>query len=155
MAHVHEKIDFTASAYVVFKDKVLLRLHEKYNIWLPPGGHIELDEDPVQAAIREVKEESGLDIIIWDKERKGEFTEPDGSIELVPPVSLHRHPISASHEHINLAYFATTQNDTLAPAEGESTDGLLWCTKADLETMNLRKDIKFYSALALDTLGQK
>ena len=154
MAHVHEKIDFTASAYVVYKDKVLLRMHDKYGIWLPPGGHIELDEDPAQAAMREVKEESGLTIDIWDGERKGIFEETDGSQELIPPVSLHRHPISATHEHINLAYFATTKSDTLEPAKGESQDGLKWCTKDDLLQMDLRKDIAFYAKLALETLGE-
>jgi len=35
--------------------KVQLRKHDKYNIWLSVGGHIEPDEDPNQAAIREVK----------------------------------------------------------------------------------------------------
>jgi len=46
MAHIHEKIDFTASVFVVHKNKVLLRMHDKYKMWLSVGGHIELDEDP-------------------------------------------------------------------------------------------------------------
>lgn len=37
-----------------------MRRHDKYKIWLGVGGHIELDEDPNQAALREVKEEVGL-----------------------------------------------------------------------------------------------
>ena len=56
MAHIHEKIDFTASVYIVFENKVLLRLHDKYNLWLGVGGHIELDEDANAALLREVKE---------------------------------------------------------------------------------------------------
>ena len=51
MAHIHEKIDFTASVYIVRDNRVLLHMHKKLNMWLPPGGHIELDEDPNQAAI--------------------------------------------------------------------------------------------------------
>ena len=62
MAHIHEKIDFTADVFVVHKDKVLIRTHDKYDLWLAVGGHIELDEDPNQSAIREVKEEVGLDV---------------------------------------------------------------------------------------------
>lgn len=54
MAHIHEKIDFTVEVFVVFQNKVLLRKHDKYKIWLSVGGHIELDEDPNQAALREV-----------------------------------------------------------------------------------------------------
>ena len=34
MAHLHEKIDFGADAFVVYRDKVLLRKHEKYGLWL-------------------------------------------------------------------------------------------------------------------------
>ena len=64
MPHIHEKIDFTVEVFIVHKDKVLLRMHDKYHLWLSVGGHIELDEDPVQGIIREVKEEVGLDIKI-------------------------------------------------------------------------------------------
>lgn len=154
MTHVHEKIDFTASAYVVYKDKVLLRLHDKYGIWLPPGGHVELDEDPVQAAIREVKEESGLDIELYAGGKKFEIDTYESGKELIPPVSLNRHHISSTHEHINFGYFATAHTGKLAPADGEKQDDLRWCAKEDLEALPLRPDIKFYALLALDTLGK-
>ena len=49
MAHIHEKIDFTTSVFIVRDGKVLLHKHKKLGIWLQPGGHIELDEDPNQA----------------------------------------------------------------------------------------------------------
>ena len=151
MSHLHEKIDFTSSVYIVYQNKVLLRMHDKYNIWLPPGGHVELDEDPVQAALREAKEEAGLDVKIWDGEKKFTAGGEDG-VELIPPISLHRHFISPTHEHINMAYFGTSTTDVLAPAPGESTDGLKWCTREDLQTMDLRPDIKFYAELAIEKL---
>jgi len=62
MAHIHEKIDFTVAIFVVHDRKILLIHHRKLDKWLPLGGHIELDEDPEQAALREAKEESGLDV---------------------------------------------------------------------------------------------
>ena len=54
-----------ASCYVVdFETKELLLLYNKrYEKWLQPGGHSEGDETPLQTAIREVKEETGIDII--------------------------------------------------------------------------------------------
>ena len=54
-----------ASCYVVdFKAKELLLVYNKrYGKWLQPGGHSEGDETPLQTAIREVKEETGIDII--------------------------------------------------------------------------------------------
>ena len=84
MAHIHEKVDFTAEVFVVFENKVLLRKHDKYGRWLSVGGHIELEEDPNQAAIREVKEEVGLDVVLWDEGMQ--FTVQEENFKnLIPP----------------------------------------------------------------------
>lgn len=55
---------FTASAFVLSPDgtRLLLIFHRKLRMWLQPGGHIEpTDRDLVEAARREVTEETGLD----------------------------------------------------------------------------------------------
>ena len=62
MPHIHEKNDFTVAIFVVHEGRVLVIHHRKLEKWLPLGGHIELDEDPEMAAIREAREESGLDV---------------------------------------------------------------------------------------------
>src|SRR5581483_2751975 len=38
-------------------DSLLLADHIKAQLWLPPGGHVELGEDPKQTVIREMQEE--------------------------------------------------------------------------------------------------
>jgi 8-oxo-dGTP pyrophosphatase MutT (NUDIX family) len=53
-----------AAGYLVKKGKVLLVHHKKFNKWAPPGGHIEEDETPDEAVIREWKEELYVDIEI-------------------------------------------------------------------------------------------
>ena len=68
MPHIHEKIDYAADVLIVNDDAVLLRMHDKYNMWLAPGGHVELDEDFAEAAVREAKEETGLDIRLLGQE---------------------------------------------------------------------------------------
>lgn len=50
----------TASALVIRDKHVLLIHHNFLNRWLQPGGHIDPDEEPVQAARREFEEETGL-----------------------------------------------------------------------------------------------
>ena len=54
------KRHYTATALIVENNSVLLHLHEKIKLWLPPGGHVELNEDPIQAVTREVFEETGF-----------------------------------------------------------------------------------------------
>ena len=44
----------TATGFLVQGDRVALHWHRKVQAWLPPGGHIEDNEDPVQAMLREV-----------------------------------------------------------------------------------------------------
>ena len=130
MAHIHEKIDWTVEVCVVYKDKVLLRKHDKYKIWLTIGGHIELNEDPTQAAVREVKEEVGLDVTLVDDLLKFKIATPKYT-ELIPPKFLNRHPINDTHEHISLTYFARATSDTVIPEK--PTDEWRWFTLQELE----------------------
>ena len=51
---------FTATGFVVHENRVLLHWHPKVREWLPPGGHINENEDPVQAVLREIEEEAGV-----------------------------------------------------------------------------------------------
>jgi len=62
---------FTSSALIIEDNKVLLVYHKKLGVWLYPGGHVEKYENPDEALLREVKEETGLDIeIISPKDNK-------------------------------------------------------------------------------------
>lgn len=57
---------YCASAYTIdFKNKkILLMYNKKLNKWLQPGGHIEENETPIETAIRETYEETGVHIKI-------------------------------------------------------------------------------------------
>ncbi|MDB5259459.1 MAG: hypothetical protein JWO73_667, partial [Candidatus Taylorbacteria bacterium] len=150
--HIHEKIDFTVEVFIVYKDKVLLRFHDKYKIWLSVGGHVELNEDPNQAAMREVKEEVGLDVQLTDNLLA--FSDSTEQCkELIPPQFLNIHRINDSHEHITLGYFATASTDVVIPEKVD--DQWKWLTSGELETMDLRPNIKFYAQKALKELGLK
>ena len=103
MPHIHEKIDFTVAIFVVHDGKILLIHHRKLDKWLPLGGHIELDEDPEQAALREAKEESGLDVELLGE--RPPTTSP-GTRALIAPRFLDIHRINDTHEHIGMIYWA-------------------------------------------------
>ncbi|HUX35526.1 MAG TPA: NUDIX domain-containing protein [Candidatus Paceibacterota bacterium] len=152
MPHVHDKIDFTAEVFVVFKDKVLLRKHDKYKIWLSVGGHIELDEDPNQAAVREVKEEVGLDIRLVDK--NFESRESDSYKELMTPKFLHRHRVGEDHEHVTMVYFGVAKNGDIEQEDGELSDEIKWFTKDELDEKDygIRESIRYHAKKALEEL---
>ncbi|KKQ88244.1 MAG: NUDIX hydrolase [Parcubacteria group bacterium GW2011_GWF2_38_8] len=158
MSHIHEKIDWTVKVFIVYKNKILLRMHEKYKRWLSVGGHIELDEDPIQAALREVKEEVGLDVrITGEKKGVGDGTVKNaGYVDLIPPRYLGKHPVNDTHEHITLVYFAVSDTDKVFDSidEKEKTESR-WVSKEELEKMNLVPNILFYATEALKELGEK
>lgn len=152
MPHIHEKIDFVVDIFIVHRNKVFLRKHDKLKIWLAVGGHIELDEDPNYAAIREAKEESGLDITLYGSVKEHLDENFKG---LIPPKFLNIHNFNNVHKHIDLIYFATSDTDKINPTGGDRSDEWKWFTLEELEDpkYNLKKNIKFYAEEALKTLS--
>ncbi len=47
---------------VVDADHILLVDHKNARRWLPTGGHVEVDEDPRNTVVREIREELGLHV---------------------------------------------------------------------------------------------
>ncbi len=96
----------TATAYVVSGGQTLLLWHHRLRMWLPPGGHCELNEDPVQAALREAEEESGLAVEII---APPDLLACDGPLVLPPPAVILIEDIVRDdqpfHQHIDHVYF--------------------------------------------------
>ena len=151
MAHIHEKIDFTVAIFVVAGDRVLVIHHRRLEKWLPLGGHIELDEDPEQAAKREAKEESGLDVELVGERPP---TTGPGTRALIAPRYWDMHRITATHEHIGMIYFARPLEGKVALAEEEHRD-IRWCTSEELEGLEppMSESVKWYCRKALEELG--
>ncbi|HEX9045968.1 MAG TPA: NUDIX domain-containing protein [Verrucomicrobiae bacterium] len=151
MAHIHEKIDFTVAIFVVHDGKILLIHHRKLNKWLPLGGHIELDEDPEQAALREAREESGLDVELLGE--RPPTTSP-GTRALIAPRFLDIHRISDTHEHIGMIYWARPKLGGGHPAielAAEEHHDIRWCNLADLDTLTppMTEAVKWYCRQAI------
>lgn len=145
--HLHEKIDFTVAIFVVHDAKVLLIHHRKLDKWLPLGGHIELDEDPEIAALREAREESGLDVeLLGERPPTTEL----GTRALIAPRFLDIHRITATHEHIGMIYFARVKGGSLDLAEEEHHD-IRWVTDAGLDALQppMSNAVKWYCRQAL------
>ena len=151
MAHVHEKIDFTVAIFVIHDGKVLLIHHRKLDKWLPLGGHIELDEDPEQAALREAREESGLEVELLGE--RPPTTEP-GTRALIAPRILDIHRINGTHEHIGMIYWARPKSGATTLAIEEHHD-IRWSSAAELDTLQppMSAAVKWYCRQAIDEVS--
>ena len=117
-----DPVHVTASAIVVNDagDKVALHLHKRLQMWLQPGGHIEEGESPWEGALREAREETGLEV-----------RHHDGSPCFVH-VDVHAGP--KGHTHLDLRYLVRAPESAMNPAEGESPD-VGWFAWAEAESM--------------------
>jgi 8-oxo-dGTP pyrophosphatase MutT (NUDIX family) len=151
MAHIHEKIDFTVAIFVVHDGKVLLVHHRKLDKWLPLGGHIELEEDPEEAALREAKEESGLDVELLGERPP---TTESGTRALIAPRFLDIHRITDTHEHIGMIYWARPRGGAVALATEEHHD-IRWCSGDELDSLQppMSNAVKWYCRAALREIG--
>src|SRR5450759_3129934 len=148
MAHIHEKIDFTVAIFVVRDEKILLIHHLNLDKWLPLVGHIELHEDPEQAALREAKEESGLDVELLGERPP---TTGAGTRALIAPRFLDIHRITDTHEHIGMIYWARPKNGQLTLAPSEHHD-IRWCSSAELDKLQpaMSDAVKWYCRKAIE-----
>ena len=121
---------FTATGFVVNGSRTLLHWHTRLQQWMPPGGHIEPDEDPVQAVLREIEEETGLVAEVIPQRATALFEYPE---QLPPPYTILVEDIPGpeeAHKHIDMIYFCRVvdgQPDRLA---GDPT--LRWVDEKDL-----------------------
>ena len=97
----------TASAIVVGPRGTVLHKHKRLGLWLQPGGHIDPGEAPEDAAVREVREETGL-----------QATHPVAGPELV---HVDVHP-AGTHVHLDLRYLLDGGDSDPVPPPGESQD---------------------------------
>jgi len=92
----------TVSGFVVHQERVALYWHRKLDAWLPAGGHIEANEDPVQATLREIREEFAIEAEVLPLSKRYGYT--GGPTELEAPHAL-LDCWARDHFHVNFIYF--------------------------------------------------
>ncbi len=117
---------FTATGFVVHEDRLLLHWHPKVREWLPPGGHIDVNEDPVQAVLREIEEEAGVRAEIV---ATGPALGLDYPAQVQAPFTIMiediHDPVDGFHQHIDMIYFCR-----LAGSARPVNDGWIWAPRA-------------------------
>ncbi len=142
------KIELAATAFIFHKDKLLL-IKRKSGSWAQVGGHVEKDEVPDDALIREIKEETNLDVdvirppaLIGDTEH---------SKELIPPFFVHIHDAKdGTHRHLCYDYVAVAKNPTQLKTEEKEIDDHAWVSKEELKDFDLFDPLKKMALKAFD-----
>ncbi|MGB2694430.1 MAG: NUDIX domain-containing protein [Dehalococcoidia bacterium] len=125
------KRHFTATAFVVHEGRTLLHWHRKLQQWMPPGGHLLPDEDPVAGALREVREETGIEAELLALTPAFAFDEP---AQLQAPFTVLIEDSAEAeepHQHIDLIYFSRPRPGTSREPSAPD-DTLVWVSEAQL-----------------------
>ena len=125
----------TATGFVVHCDAMLLHWHGRVQAWLPPGGHVEANEDPVQAVLREVLEETGLEVEVVPARKDGARFAAVEQIE--PPRTILVEDVYdetvGAHQHIDMIYYTRViVDDEGSGARPDVPEGWRWVTADEL-----------------------
>jgi 8-oxo-dGTP pyrophosphatase MutT (NUDIX family) len=139
---------FVATGYVVHEGRTLLLLHKKLGLWLPPGGHIDEGELPEEAALREIREETGLEVELVSPRREPDPSAP-GVRYLHLPSHVQLEDIPNHPQHIDLIYFTRAKTDKAHFSPDESR-GMRWYTSEELDEPNIRDEVRDTGRLAIE-----
>jgi 8-oxo-dGTP diphosphatase len=165
------KICLTAAGCLIHQGKVLLVKHKKVKTWLNPGGHIEENEAPHQAAEREFWEETGVKVRAIDN---APINAIDNSQYLPDPFATNLHWISIPNyearlantnqkeavwskgceQHLNFMYLVEPVDGTEFTENVEETDGIAWFSPSELKKLDLFPNVKQEIALAFKLYNQ-
>lgn len=139
--------DFTVATFVIHQAKVLLLWHKKLQMWLPPGGHIEPNELPDEAAVREVREETGLEVHLLSQPALPPIP---GPLQLARPEGIQLEDISPGHQHIDLVYFARPADPTeVKPVANDEVERVGWYGRANLDHIPITQEVRTWVEKAL------
>jgi len=145
---------FTATVYLVADGATALHEHPRLGIRLPPGGHVDRGELPHEAALREAREETGLDpTLLTDYD--------DVRSETARAIPRPRHLMLADvnvcgdevgHQHVDHVFYATVERRAIDPAPDEpGADAWAWYDPAALREVDVDPDVRELGIEAIET----
>lgn len=115
-------IHVTSSGYIVNKNrtKVLMVHHNIYKTWCWTGGHADGDEDLLHVAIKEAKEETGVEDI-------RAITPEILSLDIIEVIGhFKRGKYVSAHLHLSLAYLLEADEEEKVKIKEDENSGVKW-----------------------------
>jgi 8-oxo-dGTP pyrophosphatase MutT (NUDIX family) len=134
-----ERRAFSIAVFCRNAGAVLLIKHRRLGTWLPVGGEIEPGETPLEAAQRELREETGL---------TGTF--PAGlGVDGTPPglIGYEEHPAGSKGLHLNFAFVADVDSRTLVACD--EWEDARWVSASQLAAVECPLNVRQLAAIAL------
>ena len=139
-----------AGGYLIQNGKVLLVNSRKYNKWVPPGGHLEENETPDQAVVREFLEETGIKVVVVPNFSNGLLGDAERK---VLPLPFHMGLFSEDFDvpHIGYFYFVKPVQDDFVPVHQESEHTAIgWFSSDELEKVPTYDQVRNEAAYAFE-----
>lgn len=132
---------FSVAVYVRRGDDILVIHHHRLRTWLPIGGEMEAGETPLEAAKREMREETGL---------QGRFLKLQGACDGVPPgfLGYEEHQAGSKGIHMNFVFVAEVPLEAKVKPNDEFSE-YQWIGTSKLNCLESPLNVREFGYLAL------
>jgi 8-oxo-dGTP pyrophosphatase MutT (NUDIX family) len=144
MSSQEERRAFSVAVYARRGSEILAIHHHRLKTWLPIGGEIEAGETPLEAARRELREETGLE---------GQFRALVGACDGVPAgfLGYEEHQAGSKGLHMNFVFVADVEAGAAVQPNEEYSE-YRWVTRAQLADLESPLNVREFGYLAFDAV---
>ena len=133
---------FSVAVYARRGERVLVIEHRRLKTWLPIGGELEPGETPAEAAVRELREETGL---------VGRWRGLEGALDGVPAglIGYEEHQAGSKGLHMNFVFVCEVAADADVTPNDEF-GAFRWVDRGELDGLASPLNVRQFGYLALD-----